>query len=44
MMSDYPAIDDLYRIGTPDAAVALVPLLWHENQKLAIYAALHLTF
>ena len=36
------AIDDLYRIGTPDAAVKLVPFLWDQYQDFAIYVAWHL--
>ena len=36
------AIDDLYRIGTPDAAVKLVPFLWDEDEDFAIYVAWHL--
>ncbi|MDJ0579558.1 hypothetical protein [Crocosphaera sp.] len=36
------AIDDIYRIGTPDAAVKLVPFLWDEDEDFAIYVAWHL--
>ncbi len=33
------ALDDLYAIATPDAANALVPLLWHEQQTVMGRAA-----
>ncbi len=36
------AIDDIYRIGTPDAAIKLVPFLWDEDEDFAIYVAWHL--
>ena len=33
------ALDDLQAIGTPLAAVELIPFLWHSNQELAVAAA-----
>jgi len=38
----YNALDDLQYIGTPKAALALVPFLWHEDKDLASRAALNL--
>jgi len=35
-------LDDLREIGTPKAALALVPFLWHEDNDLASRAALNL--
>jgi hypothetical protein len=36
------ALDDLQNIGTPQAARAFVPLLWHEDTTLTTQAAFHL--
>jgi hypothetical protein len=36
------ALDDLYAISTPDAATALVPLLWSEREVIAGRAAWYL--
>lgn len=36
------ALDDLYAIATPDAAAALVPLLWHEQTTVMSRAAWYL--
>jgi hypothetical protein len=38
----YNALDDLRKIGTAKAALALVPFLWHEDNDLASRAALNL--
>lgn len=38
----YDDLDDLREIGTPKAAFALVPFLWHEDEDLASHAALNL--
>jgi len=38
----YDELDDLREIGTPKAAIALVPFLWHEDNNLASRAALNL--
>ncbi|MGK7884653.1 MAG: hypothetical protein AB4057_08525 [Crocosphaera sp.] len=35
-------IDDIYRIGTPDAAIKLVSFLWDKDEDFAIYVAWHL--
>src|SRR5260370_39956999 len=36
------AMDSLQEIGTPQAALALVPLLWHPDRSVASAAALRL--
>ena len=33
------ALGDLFIIGTPDAAMAIVPVMWNEDQELASQAA-----
>jgi hypothetical protein len=38
----YNELDYLRKIGTPKAAIALVPFLWHKNDGLASRAALNL--
>ena len=40
---DLQTLQDLYTIGTPDAAVSLVDFLWHERRDINIHAAWYLT-